>query len=146
METLRIEAPVDSTTYLVFSEDTRIGDITIRKDDELQVYTHGVHFNANEWQKPYEFIPERFDNSNPISLTKDGKKRHPTSWAPFAGGKRVCLGKTFAESVLKITAIYLSQYFNLELVDKKYQTEFPIAHFGMSRRNKVEVILTKYEK
>jgi cytochrome P450 len=76
-------------------------------------------------------------------LTPSGEKRIPTSWAPFAGGKRVCFGKTFAEENLKFVVTYLSQHFNFELVNKKYETELPMAHFGQSRVNKIEVILTK---
>jgi len=98
--------------------------------------------NAHEWQRPHEFIPERFDPTNPISLTASGEKRHPGSWAPFSGGKRVCFGKTFAEADLKFVATYLSQYFNFELVDKKYETQFPTAQFGMVGYKDIEVILT----
>ena len=117
--------------------------MNFRKNDEFMINACGLHFNAKEWQRPYEFIPERFNPSSPLSLTVDGKKRNPASWAPFAGGKRVCMGKTFAESSLKITTIYLSQQFNFEFVDKRYETEFPIVHFGMSGRKRIEVILRK---
>ena len=117
----------------------------VRKGDEFQIFIHGLHFNAKEWQRPYEFIPERFDTSNPISLTTSGQKRNPASWAPFSGGKRVCFGKTFADLNIKFVALYFSQHFNFEFVDKQYETKFPIAQFGMSKRNKAEVILTKNE-
>ena len=60
---------------------------------------YALAHNAEQWQKPFEFIPERFDNSNPVSLTPGGKKRNPYSFVPFGGGKRVCFGKTFAETV-----------------------------------------------
>ena len=41
--------------------------------------------------------------------------------------------------------VRVSQHFNFEFVDKQYETKFPIAQFGMSKRNKAEVILTKNE-
>jgi len=59
---------------------------------------HGLHYNYKEWQRPHEFIPERFDNSNPLSRTPDGRKRSAVCWTPFFGGMRICFGKTFAEA------------------------------------------------
>jgi len=69
---------------------------------------YACHFNATQWQKPHEFIPERFDHSDPLSLTPDGKRRSPYALIPFSGGKRVCSGKVFADAVLKTTATYLT--------------------------------------
>jgi cytochrome P450 len=55
-----------------------------------------------------EFIPERFDSSSEIAKTPSGAKRHPMSFGPFLGGKRVCLGKTFAELMIKVIPSILS--------------------------------------
>ena len=73
--------------------------------------------NANEWQKPDDFIPQRFNVNDPLSLTPAGKKRHAMSWAPWNGGKRICFGKTFAEANLKIVSTYMTQYFDLKYVE-----------------------------
>ena len=67
------------------------------------------------------------------------------SWLPFSGAQYTCFGKTFADISLKILAIYMTQFFNFEFVDKKYESEIPIAHLGMSKRNKIDVVLTKYK-
>ncbi len=59
---------------------------------------------------PEEFIPDRFDPKSPYYLTPDGKKRHPLSFGPFLGGKRICLGKTFAENFGKcVLSVVISQ-------------------------------------
>ena len=117
----------------------------MRKGDIFWVNVDAIHFNPKQWQKPREFLPDRFDHSNPLSLTPDGKKRSAFAWVPFAGGKRICFGKTFAESTIKITATYFCQAFNFKMEEKKFETEFPLATFGMNGRNKVNVILTKNE-
>lgn len=52
-------------------------------------------------------------------MTPEGKKRNPMSWCPFSGGKRICFGKTFAESNLKIMLTYFTQYFDFEFVEKE---------------------------
>lgn len=102
-----------------------------------------AQFDATQWQKPNEFIPERFDHSNPISLTPNGTKRSPQAFIPFSGGKRVCFGKTLAEATLKVVATYFTQNFDFKVVDKKFETELPVAHIGMSSRNKIEIVLSK---
>ena len=78
--------------------------------------------NSDEWQRPTEFIPERFDPNSEFYLTPHGKKRKATSWAPFHGGPRVCFGKTLAEGNLKIMISYMTQKFDFQFDDPKYET------------------------
>lgn len=119
-EALRFEPPAVIATPLILSQDVKLGDYEFKKGDALAVHIYGLQMNESEWQKPYEFIPERFDSKSEMSLTPDGKKRNATSFAPFGGGMRVCLGKTFADFNIKILTTYLTQSFNFEHVEKKY--------------------------
>jgi len=75
----------------------------------LKVNIHGLHYNTSQWKRPKEFIPERFDPKDEMFFTPDGKKRHPFTYAPFNGGKRVCFGKTFAEATIKMVTTYFTQ-------------------------------------
>jgi cytochrome P450 len=52
-------------------------------------------------------------------LTPNGKKRHPMAFSPFLGGKRVCLGKTFVETMSKMVGPTILANFDFEFVDKK---------------------------
>ena len=76
----------------------------IKKGQAFAIDANALHYDRTQWQKPQEFIPERFDPSSPMSLTPSGKNRHPNALSPFSGGKRVCFGKTFAETSMKIIA------------------------------------------
>lgn len=78
-----------------------IGNYTFKKGEKFGVSMMGLHFNSNEWQRPYEFLPERFDPNSDLFLTPAGKKRNPFSFFSFSGGRRICLGKTLAEYKLK---------------------------------------------
>jgi cytochrome P450 len=49
------------------------------------------------------------------------------SFGPFLGGKRVCLGKTFAETVSRIVGPSIIQHFDYQFVDSKYLNE-PLAN------------------
>ena len=142
-ESLRFQTPAVTTSQYEFTKDTKIGDITVKAYDAFVIDFYSLHLDAAQWQKPLEFIPERFDSSNPLSLAPNGKKRHPNSFASFSGGKRVCFGKTFAEISMKIVATYITQSFDMKIVNEKYETENPVNHFGMIGTKKLEIAFTK---
>ena len=107
----------------------------IKSDCNIYVNISGLHMNAKQWQRPKEFLPQRFDPNDPLYLTPDGKKRHTMSLAPFNGGKRICFGKTFAESSARLASTYISQYFDFEFVEKdKYPdtNNLPMNYAGQS--------------
>jgi len=72
-------------------------------------------------------------------LTPAGNKRHPMSFGPFLGGKRVCLGKTFADMVSKVVAPNIINAFDFEFVDKKLYTEKEVNSVNMQYLPKVFV-------
>ena len=103
---------------------------------------YGLHRNSSQWQRPHEFLPERFDSSDPLSLTPAGMKRSPGSFAPFNGGKRICLGKNFAETNLKILLTYMTQRYECEHVERRFnETEFPYSHLLKSSNQTIMVKL-----
>ena len=111
-ETLRFESPAASNTAVVVDKETTIGKYTIKPGTEMIINFFGLHYNTDHWQRPTEFLPQRFDKDDPLNLAPDGTKRHVFAWAPFNGGKRVCFGKTFAEATMKIVMTYMTSYFN----------------------------------
>ena len=104
------------------TQDTKIGGINFKKGDAFNIDFDAIHFDSRQWQKPYEFIPERFDHTNPISLKPNGEKRSPSAWAPFAGGKRMCFAPNFAQQEIMLITTYLTQFFDLKFVDPKFET------------------------
>ena len=141
-EALRIQSPGQVTSQMEALEDFTAGNLKLKKGTQFMIWMHGMHYNSKEWQRPFEFLPERFNPKSPLYLTLDGKKRNPSSWSPFSGGKRVCFGKTFAEANLKFMSTYLSQFFDFEFVEpEKYKDCFPyaIAFQPVTRPIKVRV-------
>lgn len=63
---------------------------------------------------PEKFIPERFDPRSEYYLTPDGKKRPPFCFSPFIGGKRVCAGKTLAETISKFIVLAILGRYELQ--------------------------------
>ncbi|TNV80196.1 hypothetical protein FGO68_gene6044 [Halteria grandinella] len=115
-ETLRLEPPTVASGG-IFTEDQEVCGVKIRKHDFFVINMQQMHHDRTEWQRPSDFIPERFDSLNPLSLRPDGAKRHPLAFNPFIGGKRICLGKTFAEIVAKFVVPALLGRFKFEHVD-----------------------------
>lgn len=79
-----------------------------------------IHHDEYQWPSPARFVPERFDlksAKNPWALTTDGKPRNPLSFTPFMGGKRVCLGKTFADVNVRMTVPLLYHFLDFSFVD-----------------------------
>lgn len=82
-----------------------------------------MHHDPKEWREPSLYKPERFDSQSEWSLTPEGKKRNPLSFTPFLGGKRVCLGKTFAEVTVKFTVPLMYHYMDFEFVNADQKKE-----------------------
>jgi cytochrome P450 len=120
-ETNRIEGPIMSSAEQCFSKDVRLENgMTFAKGDFFMILIDGMHNNPEEWQQPDKFIPERFDPQSKFFARPDGGQRHPLSFNPFFGGQRVCLGKTFAEVMVRFTVPILLWHYDFELVDKNY--------------------------
>ena len=106
------------TSPIHVKEIIAVKGITIKPDMNIIVPLLLLHKNPKVWQEPDNFIPERFDPESPYYLTPDGKKRNPTSFLPFFGGRRICLGKTFAENIAKIIVPIL-----ISEIDFKFKKE-----------------------
>lgn len=111
-EALRIQPASPFSMIICTTADVKLGNYNFKKGDNLAINFQALAHNPAEWQRPMEMLPERFDHSNPLSLTPDGKKRSSFSWVPFHGGTRVCFGKTLAELNLKILISFMTQKFN----------------------------------
>ena len=63
----------------------------------------------------------RFDPADKAYMTSKGTKKNPSSYIPFLAGKRVCFGKTFAETNLKVIGSFLAMYFDYKMVDERFK-------------------------
>lgn len=75
-------------------------------------------------------MPERFDPSDPLFKTPDGKDRHPMAFIPFFVGERKCLGYMFAKAIIPSLVSKLHHLYDFEFVDAKFNENpntYPIA-------------------
>ena len=91
---------------------TKVGDYTVEEGTEVMVYQGHIMHQEKHWDKPYEFIPDRF-------LDSDGKylsTRHK-AFIPFGVGRRVCLGEKLAINDLFLVLVrFLQKTSNYEIV------------------------------
>ena len=107
-EGLRVQPPSSASMLMQTTKDTKLGKYNFLEGDLIFINFQALGHNPAEWQRPTEFLPERFDHESPLSLTPTGKKRWTTSLIPFHGGNRVCFGKTLAEANLKVLITYIT--------------------------------------
>lgn len=96
------------------------GKVLFEKGESFFVNILAVHHDPYQWISPKEFRPERFDmklDNNKWTKTADGKPRNSLAFCPFFGGKRVCIGKTFAEINVKFTIPLLMYYLEIDFAD-----------------------------
>jgi cytochrome P450 len=60
--------------------------VEIREGDLIYIGMNALCHDREQWQQPYDFIPERFDPQSKWYLTPSGHKRNPFSFSPFLGG------------------------------------------------------------
>jgi cytochrome P450 len=115
--------------------------IQFRKGDGLALALESIMRDPKQWIEPAKFIPERFDEKSEYYLRPNGQPRHPLAFTPFMGGKRICLGKTFAEITTKFTVPLLYYHFDFDYVDSKHREQKPLYTLGGLKRSHIPLLM-----
>lgn len=108
-EGLRKHPPVALIPERVLHKQSEtIGGIKIKKGALISINAYNIHHNPKYWKDPHEFRPERFS-------PEESKGRPSTSWIPFGGGARLCIGNLFSLLEQKIFLSLLLQRYTLEI-------------------------------
>ena len=140
-ETLRLNPVATQSSVQQVTKDAKFGWLSIKADQRIMLNIAGLHLNGNQWQRPFEFLPDRFDPNHELSRTPDGKKRNPYSWLPFLGGRRICMGKHFAEIISKAILTMVTQRFDMSFANKELYNadQVPKSYVGMTHRPSIWV-------
>jgi cytochrome P450 len=89
-------------------EDDVIDGHRIPKGSSILIPIHALHHDPRFWPDPERFDPSRF-------LGDAAKDRHRSAYLPFGGGRRICIGSSFALMEGTLVAAIMSQRFVYEL-------------------------------
>eukprot|EP00351_Strombidinopsis_sp_SopsisLIS2011_P000347 CAMPEP_0116877588 /NCGR_PEP_ID=MMETSP0463-20121206/9356_1 /TAXON_ID=181622 /ORGANISM="Strombidinopsis sp, Strain SopsisLIS2011" /LENGTH=110 /DNA_ID=CAMNT_0004524995 /DNA_START=1192 /DNA_END=1524 /DNA_ORIENTATION=+ len=87
-----------------------------------------IHNDPRQWREPEVFNPERFDATSEWFKRPDGGVRSPFAFAPFLGGKRICLGKSLVDMTQKFTIPILYSAFDFKFNDPETQSKKKIPY------------------
>jgi cytochrome P450 len=90
-------------------EDDEIDGHRIPKGSSILIPIHSIHHDARWWPDPETFDPGRF-------LPDRTAGRHRSQYLPFGGGRRICIGSSFALMEATLVTAIMSQRFTYELV------------------------------
>ena len=109
-EALRIYPPV----WLISREaleDVNIGEYHFESGTNFFISPYYIHRHSAYWQRPNEFIPERFE-------AEINKNINRYTYFPFSIGQRRCSGEIFALLEMHVHIAYISKHLNLEVVNE----------------------------
>ena len=89
-------------------EDDDIDDHHIRPGTTVLIPIHQIHHDERWWPDPEAFDPTRFLGDAP-------KQRPRSAYLPFGGGRRICIGQSFALMEMVLMAAIISQRFTFDV-------------------------------
>ena len=79
--------------------------------------------------EPEAFIPDRFTRERKAALPRG-------AYVPFGGGSRICIGKRFGQTEVKLVATMMLQRMRMELMPGPHDHDPPDAHPLARRRSR----------
>lgn len=87
--------------------DDLIDGHRVRRGTSVVIPIYAIHHDERFWDRPEEFPPERF--------LPGGAKQHRSAYLPFGGGRRRCIGQTFALMEMVAVVATMTQEFVFDL-------------------------------
>ncbi|XP_026313858.1 cytochrome P450 4C1-like isoform X2 [Hyposmocoma kahamanoa] len=111
-ESLRLYPSVPLIARLI-THDAHVEDMFIPKGTTVVLDIIHMQRRADIYEKPLEFIPERFSTLEKI------ESKNAFCWLPFSAGPRNCIGQKFAMMEMKVTLATILQKFVVLPSDKE---------------------------
>ena len=106
-EILRMGAPFQITSPREFIKPTKIGKYHFREGDRIMIPNGFIHQISLHWDNPLKFDPNRTKKEN---FSKIGK----SAFMPFGMGKRICVGRSLGEILVKTVLLTFFNHFDIQ--------------------------------
>jgi cytochrome P450 len=107
-EAMRLYPPAWTVERRALADDVVAGTL-VPAHCEVTISTYLVHHHSAYWPDPAGFDPSRFLSSAALA------DRPRYAFIPFGGGRRACVGQSFAELETVLVLASLAQRYHLEL-------------------------------
>ena len=105
-ESLRLDPPSSNSVMYSAYERVTICGVDIPKGTKMNLSVRAANRNSEQWIRPTEFIPDRFNSDSPYFLTPNGGTRAPTSYFPFSLGPRNCVGQALTSRATRFVCVF----------------------------------------
>ncbi|XP_071089613.1 cytochrome P450 2U1-like [Haliotis cracherodii] len=94
LEHMRLYTPLPLPPFHATSRDVDFHGYQIPKDTAVLYNVWSIHHDEDFWERPFDYIPERFLDENGALLSSEHEKRRRV--IPFGLGKRSCPGESLS--------------------------------------------------
>ncbi|XVE56694.1 hypothetical protein DITRI_Ditri04bG0031200 [Diplodiscus trichospermus] len=130
-ETFRLHPPVPLLLPRENSSSVKLGGYDVPSNLTIFINVWAIQRDPNWWEKPEEFIPERFVNS-PVDF-----KGQDFQFIPFGFGRRGCPGLLFAVASIEYLTANLLYWFDWKLPDGEIRENFDMSElYGLTVNRK----------
>ncbi|XP_074268228.1 trimethyltridecatetraene synthase-like [Silene latifolia] len=134
-ETMRLHPVAPMLVPRMSREDVQIQGYDIPKGSAILVNTFTIQTDPNVYEKPKEFIPERFIDKN-IDV-----KGHDFELLPFGSGRRMCPGYSLGLKVIESSLANLIHGFTWKLPENMKPEDVDMEEiYGLSNPKKIPLI------
>ena len=116
-------------------EEIQLGEYTIPKGVDIIIFPYIIQRNPEYFEKPNEFVPERWLTKHTEKLNFQSRLAHETlkkPYLPFSLGKRNCVGRPLALLEIRVVILKLLQNFDV-LAPKVVPDDFQdVPHIGLT--------------
>jgi cytochrome P450 len=107
-ESMRMFPPAWSIPRTAVRDDVIDGH-RIPRGATVIMPVHAIHHDERWWPDPERFDPSRF-------LPENARGRHRSAYIPFGGGRRICIGTSFALMETTLITAMVSRRFTFDVV------------------------------
>ncbi|KAL0488069.1 cytochrome P450 [Acrasis kona] len=115
-ESMRLFPPINGVVKVATKNDVLSG-YKINKGTIIRVNFYAMQRDPEIWDRPEEFIPERFESSNADHVD-------PMSYIPFSIGTRKCIGFQFSLTESVFILAHILRCFHIDLTEEQKKSNF----------------------